>query len=416
MEKEVTYRMRATDNSDKGRGFSSDCLADGTGAVNDLWGIDAVDGGMGRSNKAGGERFSSMMVFVPETIPVPRNSVITSAELRCSSAELTTEPFSYDMAILTPDNRWTETGTMSGQTQNLARGTFNLHAHAENGVTTLAQNTNFGVTDDGFIIIGRDTGNSRAPQNIGQTVIITQSGTWDNTQMMCSVNVTGGWGPGPWMRPVIYRCFADDGSDDRPNIAAGSLGSGNIRLMATFTTTPTILDFTGLGGSGSTFSVTAGQRYCVYVERNWTRVGGGSNYLQVHFTFDAYGGLPTMKGRPDAFANANYGIQRELPSIFDVDGTTPFVDPWGSRLRTPAPDFPAIGDPAVLDGWGPILNEWFSHPDYDPDHPLGIVVGPGDADFADNRIWRSKDFSPAQAADEEPRLVIKYRRRKAKVW
>jgi len=121
----------------------------------------------------------------------------------------------------------------------------------------------------------------------------------------------------------------------------------------------------------------AGTRYHAVLEGTWPvkdalRVFVRGDNPQPNETFN-------IDGPRSAFSQANYPRIKDLPAPFENDNTTEKVPPFGSIIEVEVPAFTSTSSHVNLGDISEIIQEWVDDGDYNPELPVGVVWGPGDA-------------------------------------
>jgi hypothetical protein len=263
-------------------------------------------------------------------------------------------------------------------------------------------------------------GNHDQPHRISQAVTVTLTANLGSTELVLQrVGTDWIFDSGQFIWPEYYNTMAQDGSDDRPDFDAGLIARGNNGAVVFIADTPSVVSFSHTSGQGTSALLTSGTRYAIVLAKAWDDQFMEGNYVNWGYegnTTDAHaytGGSPSVSGIAEAFNPINYPIQVELPTLFHADGSTVNEEPFGSVLRTPAPPFPVTSGTVTISGLRDIVQEWFARNEYDPDIPMGICLGPGDAE--DDELRSALSMNHLEDREDSAQLLIKYRRRRINI-
>jgi len=365
-------------------------------------------------------RLTSFLVFESEGNPIPRTGKVTDVEINFVSRLALSSAFSADTSLLVDDGKWTQPGSGTAQWVGHPDSHLDFQLRAEDSGGSALRLTDIGTSVDGSVTVGETDDLWLTNESLAQTFTADSTGTIETTKIVIRrAGAVGDFPVGGTFHPVYYDTLKQDGTDDRPDIAGGELGKGGILGAADITTSFSVISFDHTDFFGVPVDVVSGTRYAVVFERNWSGNDTPGAYLQWGFMANTTeaplypNGSPSSFGIPEAFNKINYLINVDLPSRIHLDGVTENVAPFGSVSRDSPPNFPAISGTASFssDGITEVFQEYFNRPDYNPEIPIGLCFGPGDAANGEGRVILTMDFDNADP-DERTKIDISWRDRK----
>ncbi len=375
----------------------------------------------GRPAKSPG-RNDMMMSFLPAAGEgIPRGSVITSAVVEGESNVALFTAYNWDISLLTPDGFW-ELDTPGAVWKPVCKH-YDFQWELFDGVTSIAASADMSTAGDPLehsINIGFVT----TVQFSYQTFTATSTGTIDAIDVWLSA--FGDWGgvnPGQFVYPEVYQALPDE---DVPDFGVGVIGDaqGNVFFMGGLTPTLTKQTFDLTLGGGTPAPVTSGERYCVLLNRSWAGFGiGGTTPGELTYSIGYKGVLGGPKSYTGGAAGtiltragfnpSSYPIEADLPRVYKADGTTLLNEPgkeqpFGSIVREAAIGFGAPNTAWSTGDFKELVQQWVNQDNYDPQHPIGVAIGAGDAEADEWRAAKSWDLASGTGA---PLLRITYRPR-----
>jgi len=375
----------------------------------------------GRATKTPFARHSILIVLEAVSgTPVPRTAVVTGARIKFVASRVDSTAFSADTSLLADDGKWTQPGSGTAQWIGHPNSHLDFQFQCETAGAATLGITATGIAVDGSVTHSENDDLWLTSDSLCQTFTADATGTVATTNLVVW-KVEGGsaFDPGDAMRPEYYNTLSQDGTDDRPDIDGGSIGLGDYQAMSTIATSESVISFDHTTGSGITADVVSGTRYAVVLAKNWTGNTSAGTHVLWGFKANTTGaslypnGSPSTYGIPEAFNNVNYPIDVDLPTQIHEDGVTENVAPFGSVSRDSMPSFLTISGIVTHSSSGitEVMQEYFNRPDYDASVPIGLCMGPGDADSGDQRLNASMDGEDA-TLDTRIKIEIDWRRRR----
>jgi len=363
---------------------------------------------------------SALLVLESDGDPIPRGSVIESAELVLAPTVTGGGSFNMDISFVADDGRWSQPGSGTEQwvkSRSDSHYDFNFSAENSGGSTIFAQSS-LSTTPDGDVDMARFNETYLGSTNLAQSFTAEATGDIETTKLVIHKEETTSWAFA-FIRANYYNTIAQDGSDDRPDIAGGSIGASNFIQMTLIGTSPAVVSFDHIAGAAVEVPVVSGTRYAIVLDTTWEGNYNTGHWINWSFMGNTSGtnlypdGSPSTFGVQEGWNNINYPIDIEVPSVFLTDGTSVNVEPFGSVLRTPCPAFTVVSGVSTVSGLGEICQEWFGQSNYPGNSPIAICLGPGDAGPEDGQEFCAVDAATGSTDREDlTQLIVNYRRRR----
>lgn len=357
---------------------------------------------------------SALFILEADGNPVPRTGKVTDIEITFISNLPDLFVFSADTSLLVDDGKWTQTGSGTSAWIGHPNSHLDFQFRAEDSGSALVGETDIGTDVDGSVTIKENSVDWLTPGSLCQAFTSTVTTTIETTKAVI-------WRVGTVFNDtfqlVYYNTLAQDGIDDRPDIAGGRLGRTNADTAGDLPTSGTEVTIGHTGFLGETVDVVSGTRYAVVFEQGADPDPG--SHVFWGFKANTTGpplytdGSPSTFGIGEGFNNINYPVDVDLPSQIHADRVTENVAPFGSVSRDSIAPFPALSGTVThaSDGITTVFQEYFNRPDYDPTTPMGLCIGPGNADFTDQRFVRTMNSVDADR-DFRTRVAVTWRKRK----